>query len=389
MRFSSAVILITLYNCLTVIASNHQDKNCKTMAFRDIHNKKILKNHTTYNITGIDEEDCSVKCYLNDFCQSTNYNHTSKTCHINTSTRHQHPDDLVDDPETSYRGTENDCIPGSCSADRMCKADFKVGGFSCVCPVGSSKCVPTNCAEVLSGGGTTSGVYMVDPAGQGAFQVFCDQKTLGGGWTVFQRRQDGSVDFWRDWAEYKNGFGDLQGEHWLALDRIHRLTNAVANELRVDMVAEAGETAHAQYGHFTVAAESDKYRLSVSGYNDCKAFWKILGKNHEGRASQHTSPQSQTNQFEVIQTQNSNRRQDGSVDFWRNWAEYKNGIGDLQGEHWLGLDRIHRLTNAVTNELRVDMEADAGETAHTQYGHFSVAAESDKYRLSVGSYNGN
>ncbi|EDO45449.1 predicted protein, partial [Nematostella vectensis] len=127
--------------------------------------------------------------------------------------------------------------------------------------------VPTNCAEVLSGGGTTSGVYMVDPAGQGAFQVFCDQKTLCGGWTVFQRRQDGSVDFWRDWAEYKNGFGDLQEEHWLGLDRIHRLTNAVANELRVDMEADAGETAHAQYGHFSVAAETDKYRLSVGGYS--------------------------------------------------------------------------------------------------------------------------
>ncbi|XP_048590402.1 ficolin-2 [Nematostella vectensis] len=266
MRFSS-LILITLYNCLIVIASNQQDKMCKIMALTDVHNRKLLKNHTTFNITGIDEENCSVKCYLNDFCQSTIYNHTSKTCHISTSTRHQHPGDFVDDPETSYRGTENDCIPGSCSADRMCKADFTVGGFSCVCPVGSSTCVHTNCAEVLSGGGTTSGVYMVDPDGQGAFQVFCDQETFGGGWTVFQRRQDGSVDFWRDWAEYKNGFGDLQGEHWLGLDRIQRLTNAVATELRVDMEADAGETAHAQYGHFSIAAESDIYRLSVGGYS--------------------------------------------------------------------------------------------------------------------------
>ncbi|EDO45446.1 predicted protein, partial [Nematostella vectensis] len=98
-------------------------------------------------------------------------------------------------------------------------------------------------------------------------KVFCDQETLGGGWTVFQRRQDGSVDFYQNWTEYKNGFGDLQGEHWLGLDRIHRMNNAVTNELRVDMVADAGETAHAQYGHFSVAAEYDKYRLSVGGYS--------------------------------------------------------------------------------------------------------------------------
>ncbi|EDO33390.1 predicted protein, partial [Nematostella vectensis] len=118
-----------------------------------------------------------------------------------------------------------------------------------------------SCATILSNGGNTSGVYTIDPDGREAFQIFCDQDTLGGGWTVFQRRQDGSVDFYRNWTEYKHGFGGLEGEFWLGLDRIHRLTNAIAFELRVGMEAEVGETAHAQYGHFTVAAETDKYRL--------------------------------------------------------------------------------------------------------------------------------
>ena len=42
-----------------------------------------------------------------------------------------------------------------------------------------------------------SGLYKIDPGGLGEFEDFCDQKTAGGGWTVFQTRQDGSVDFFR------------------------------------------------------------------------------------------------------------------------------------------------------------------------------------------------
>ena len=41
-------------------------------------------------------------------------------------------------------------------------------------------------------------------------------ETDGGGWTVLLKRQDGSVEFYRNWADYKSGFGNLEGEHWLA-----------------------------------------------------------------------------------------------------------------------------------------------------------------------------
>ena len=124
-----------------------------------------------------------------------------------------------------------------------------------------------NCAEVYQSGNKISGVYKIDPDGLGEFEVFCDQKTAGGGWTVFQRRQDGSVDFLRRWQDYKNGFGNLNGEFWLGLDKIHRLTVSGSYKLRVDLENIHGNTAFAEYSSFAVSSERAKYRLGLGSYS--------------------------------------------------------------------------------------------------------------------------
>ena len=107
----------------------------------------------------------------------------------------------------------------------------------------------------------------MDPDGKGSFNVYCDMRTDGGGWTVFQRRQDGSVDFYRGWNDYKSGFGQLTAEFWLGNDKIHRLTAARPSSLRVELEDWNGVRVYAKYGKFNIGDEQAKYRLKVGSYS--------------------------------------------------------------------------------------------------------------------------
>ena len=125
----------------------------------------------------------------------------------------------------------------------------------------------TDCSDLLKSGQTQSGVYSVSPDGKGSFTVYCDMHTDGGGWTVFQRRQDGSVDFYRGWNNYKSGFGQLTAEFWLGNDKIHRLTASRPSSLRVELEDWNGVRVYAKYGRFSIGDEQAKYRLELGSYS--------------------------------------------------------------------------------------------------------------------------
>ena len=97
-------------------------------------------------------------------------------------------------------------------------------------------------------------------------------ETDGGGWNVFQRRQDGSVDFYRNWTDYENGFGNLNGEFWLGLGKINRLTKEQSNTLRVDLGDFDGNTRYAQYTTFSVGDSTTEYTLTVGGYSGTAGY---------------------------------------------------------------------------------------------------------------------
>ena len=84
---------------------------------------------------------------------------------------------------------------------------------------------------------------------------------------MFQKRLDGSVDFYRGWDDYKRGFGNRNGEFWFGLDKIHRLTSDNNSMSRVDLEDGDGNTSYAEYGLFGVLSEMKNCELILGTYS--------------------------------------------------------------------------------------------------------------------------
>lgn len=97
-------------------------------------------------------------------------------------------------------------------------------------------------------------------------EVVCDTVTDNGGWVVIQRRTSGDVDFYQNWEDYKYGFGNVYGNFWMGLEKVHQLTWKRRYELRIDLTHN-GVDYYANYANFTLFGEPEKYKLRVSGYS--------------------------------------------------------------------------------------------------------------------------
>ncbi|KAK1881206.1 Microfibril-associated glycoprotein 4 [Dissostichus eleginoides] len=122
---------------------------------------------------------------------------------------------------------------------------------------GMSLVLPMDCSDIYNHNSSRpSGVYTIYPIGStSAVQVF-------------QRRMDGSVNFYRPWDHYKTGFGNAFGEYWLGLENLFHLTLRKKYELLVDMEDFEGSKVFARYSSFSVAPESFGFTLHVSGFTN-------------------------------------------------------------------------------------------------------------------------
>ncbi|XP_041728102.1 fibrinogen gamma chain [Coregonus clupeaformis] len=130
-----------------------------------------------------------------------------------------------------------------------------------------------DCQDIANKGGKTSGLYYVKPLkAKEQFLVYCEIDGFGRGFTVLQRRRDGSVDFNKDWVQYKEGFGyltpDDTSEFWLGNEKMHLLStqSSIPYVLRIELTDWQGNKKHADYAMFKVGPEVDMYRLTYAYY---------------------------------------------------------------------------------------------------------------------------
>ncbi|KAJ8033164.1 Fibrinogen C domain-containing protein 1 [Holothuria leucospilota] len=150
-----------------------------------------------------------------------------------------------------------------------CKQGYYGDGLSCT--------RLTDCEDVYNAGLVDDDVYTILPMNWNgsAFEVYCKD-----GWTVifkvFQRREDGSVDFFLYWGDYKEGFGDPRHEMWLGLEKLFYLTNQRTYELKISLISD--NTSHEiTHDSFRISDENDNYRLTELGhYTSTLASFYIL-----------------------------------------------------------------------------------------------------------------
>ena len=92
-------------------------------------------------------------------------------------------------------------------------------------------------------------------------------KTINQG-IIIQRHVKGyGSNFAKYWNDYKVGFGSPDGNYyWIGLDRMHELTSSGDYYLEIQL-KQGGQTKIVKWTTFSVDSESNKYRLTVGGFD--------------------------------------------------------------------------------------------------------------------------
>ncbi|XP_065062243.1 ficolin-2-like isoform X2 [Rhopilema esculentum] len=220
-------------------------------------------------------QECMFECVRHPHCRSiTTTDSAGVNCKLHDKSAEDPGDNRIMSPSSNwtYRTTDpgEKNIGDLCRITQPCPVSMTCRA-TCACP--GYKCHPrpdviySSCQDAYNRGMRESRAYPLYLQGLGAYRARCHMATLGRVWIVFQRRANDNVDFYRDWEEYKNGFGDPQGNYWLGLERLHHLARPGKGAiLRVEL-RQWYFTSYASYSTFEIENEENQYRIRVSGYS--------------------------------------------------------------------------------------------------------------------------
>ena len=167
-------------------------------------------------------------------------------------------------------------------------------------------------AQLLSGG---QAAYLQEPENPGTFQ------------------QDSHFKFYRNWGDYENGFGDLNGEFWYGLRNLHCLTAQEEVELRIGMVMKKTKAKiWWTYQTFKVAGVGDKYRLTIGGGK---------GSALKDAMAYHNGMQFSTYNQDNDKWIGKSCAYANHGGWWYNWCHHSNLNGPHNRPSWAGVSLTH------------------------------------------------
>lgn len=178
-------------------------------------------------------------------------------------------------------------------------------------------------------------------------QVWCDQRHDPGGWTVIQRRLDGSVNFFRNWETYK-----VRTRQPIHVFYPLELTDKVNLK-----------------GGFRVWPRAYLKKNIVCLPFQKRSLYKISYCRFLLENTLRFTTNTDINMLLLLPLQQ--------------------GFGNIDGEYWLGLENIYWLTNQGNYKLLITMEDWSGRKVFAEYASFRLEPESEYYKLRLGRYNGN
>ncbi|KAF8782031.1 Protein scabrous like protein [Argiope bruennichi] len=204
------------------------------------------------------------------------------------------------------------------------------------------KQLPKDCAKE-----TTNGIILIEVPLMGPLEVFCDTTPDGGPWITVQKRFNGSESFFRDWSEYRNGFGDLNAEFWIGNNPLHLLTRKRRMKLHIDMWDIQERYFYAEYQTFLIRSELDQYAIEIS--------------NHSGNASDALTSHFGMG-FSTFDKDNDASSANCAVHHTGGWWYQHCHRADLNGRYSLGMTWYDEYNQEWLQLVRVEMKIAPNES---------------------------